>query len=368
MWTRDDNTSPASPVRLSSRITPVLKAIHALSICGTVVSTVICFTQPGLMAGVFGAVSSLASLLLVLWSLQVITLASVSAGEFDLLVQVLWRKTSIPYRRITDIRASRRIFRGVADLPLVTVFYRTPDGASRNTRFIGRYMGLSAWHMPPDVAWLWNRARSDLYGTWLHNWQEGRPIPLEGDISYVLQYVNAALTSSPAQAAAELTRMIEAYPAEEKLVEVCTQHLADCYVLLGDYRRALEVLSSAPIGSLNPRCADDILSLKLQTGDPVAGREILALDGRRPRRWVSEHLEQLASYLDNIVSAQERRTGGGLLEKWRSTSQAFPYIVFRGTRSSACASLPWYYFSRNKEVLKFVKQSIRDAERSLGRG
>jgi hypothetical protein len=203
------------------------------------------------------------------------------------------------------------------------------------------------------------------YRYWLDSWSHEQALDVQGNISYLFCYVYTVLACPPEKAASELDRLARSYPQEAKFIEYCRVWLSDCYVLMGEYRKALDAYPPIPISTRAATCSDDILSLKLILGDHIVGRDILTLNGPKVTTWGREHLDQVAAYLDIIVSAHERNTSANLLVQWSKTSHQYPYQVFRGTVLSSTASIPAYCFSNNEDAMTFVSEKTRDAENSV---
>jgi hypothetical protein len=210
-----------------------------------------------------------------------------------------------------------------------------------------------------------DRVQRRFFNMWVKSWNRGKPLPVDGNISYLFCFVYQVLALPPKKARTHLVRLAQAYPNETKFLEYCSAWLSDCYVLLGDYEKALEVYPPIPISSRGATCTDDILSLKLQTGDHLAGRDVLTLNGPKVTKWGREHLDKIALYLDIRVSAIEKHEGVNLLEEWKRSSHQHPYSVYRGTYQSASAGISAYSFSRNEVVIKFAREKTRDAENSV---
>jgi len=210
-----------------------------------------------------------------------------------------------------------------------------------------------------------DRAQRRFLATWFKNWNRGKPLPVDGNISYLFCFVYKVLALPPAKGVGHLVRLTQAYPGETKFLEYCRAWLSDCYVLLGDYRKALDVYPPIPISTRGATCTDDILSLKLQIGEHIAGRDILTPNGPKVTKWGKEHLDDVAAYLDIMLKALEGHEGANLLEEWKRSSHQYPYSVYRGTLQSSAAGIPAYSFSRNEEVTEFVREKTRDAENSV---
>lgn len=210
-----------------------------------------------------------------------------------------------------------------------------------------------------------NRPQRRFFATWVKSWNKGKPLPVDGYISYLFCFVYKVLSLPPAKAAPHLMRLTQAYPNETKFLEYCNAWLSDCYVLLGEYRKALDTYPPIPISTRGATCTDDILSLKLQTGDHIAERDVVTLTGPKVTKWGRDHLDQIATYLDIMLRALEEHDGRNLLQEWTTSSHQYPYSVYRGTFQSSAANIPAYSFSRNEEVVEFVREKTRDAENSV---
>ena len=92
---------------------------------------------------------------------------------------------------------------------------------------------------------------------------------------------------------------------------------------------------------------------------------MLTLNGPRLTKWGKEHLNEVAAYLDIILSAYEKHNGVNLLESWCASSHRYLYSVFRGTFLSSTANIPCYSFSNNGAAIEFVRDRTREAENSV---
>ena len=210
-----------------------------------------------------------------------------------------------------------------------------------------------------------DRAQRRFFATWGKSWSRGKPLSVDGNISYLFCFVYKVLALPPAQAVQHLVRLTQAYPNETKFLWYCHRWLSDCYVLLGDYRKALAVYPPISISTRAAASTDSILSLKMQIGDHIAGRDILTLNGPRVTKWGKDHLDDVAAYLDIMVKGIEKHEGINLLEEWKRSSHQYSYFVYLGTSQLSTAGIPAYSFSRNEKVMKFVTEKTRDAENSV---
>lgn len=203
------------------------------------------------------------------------------------------------------------------------------------------------------------------FDKWLKGWDNGEPIPVDGNISYLFCYTYKALALPPKKTAEQLIRLKQAYPEEAKFLEYCDAWLSDCYVFQGDYSKALGAYPSIPMNSRSATMTDHLLSLKVEVGEHISGRDILTLNGPKVTKWGKDHLNDVASYIDVIVSALEKDMDADLLKTWKESSRKHPYSVYRGTPSSSSAAIDCYFFSGNDEVIDFIKSNTREAENTV---
>ena len=210
-----------------------------------------------------------------------------------------------------------------------------------------------------------DRDQRRFFNTWLKNWNCGKPLDVNGNISYLFCYTYKVLGLSPSETALHLVRLKEAYAQEEKFAEYCHLWLSDCYVLLGDYNKAIEVFPHIPVNSRSATLTDDLLSLKLKIGHHIAGRDVLTLNGPKVTKWGRDHLKEITSYLDINIAVHEKHNDLNLLETWKVSSYEYPYSVFRGTWHSSSTRMSCFSFSGSDEVISFVREKTRNAENNL---
>lgn len=210
-----------------------------------------------------------------------------------------------------------------------------------------------------------NKDQKSFYTEWLHNWNKGDSLDVEGNISYLFCFVYDVLTLPPAEAVSQLTRLIDSYRDEEKVVDCCVSWRSDCYVLLGDYQTALLKYPSIPINGCSANRTDRLLSLKLITRERITGRDVLSLNGPKVTRWGKEHLDTVVAYLDILVREYEIHHKCNLIEEWKSSSRKFGYDVFSGSIHSKITKTPCYWFCSSPDAVSFVTEKTRDAENSV---
>lgn len=210
-----------------------------------------------------------------------------------------------------------------------------------------------------------NESQRAFYGRWVSAWNNGEAVPVDGNISYLFCYTYSVLGKPPKAAACELKRLIKAYVMEAKFAEYCRIWLSDCYAILGEYRQAVIVYPPIPITSRSGVQTDDILSLKIQTGDRLSGRDAMTLDGPNVTTWGRKHVDEIAQWLDVLMSAYESNNGVNLIQMWSGKCREDKYQVFRGSVHSTTLDIPWYSFSTETGVLQFVRDLTREAENTV---
>lgn len=200
------------------------------------------------------------------------------------------------------------------------------------------------------------------YRHWHEEWRRGNAVPVERQISYVFCYIYDVLRNQPAEIISELTRLKDAYRHEaDPLPFYCAWWISDCYVVLGQYVKALTAFPDLPLTGRSSSNTDSLLSLKLMVGSRIAGKDLLTLIGPRVTAWGRNHLDDVARYLDVAVPAHEQNHHVDLLRGWASSSHKYPYFVFTGFNGTP-TSLPCYSFSRNPKAIEFAASMAREAE------
>jgi hypothetical protein len=203
------------------------------------------------------------------------------------------------------------------------------------------------------------------YRIWQENWNRGIALDVQGNISYLFCYTNKVLFLNCREAIPHLQKLIDSYTKEKYFVDYCKLWMSDCYVVLGDYRQAMEVFPPLDASSRGSTCTDELLSLRLQNDEHITGRDILTLNGPRVTAWGKAHLELVASYLEVILRAYEHHNAVNLLKSWKTHVDNRPYQVFRGAYPRNVDKLSCFLFSRDERVIKFICDMTRDAENSV---
>jgi hypothetical protein len=203
------------------------------------------------------------------------------------------------------------------------------------------------------------------YDYWLKEWQKGKPISVEGQVSYLFCYLYSVLEKGPEKALPELIRLRDAYSNEEQVFAYCCRWISDCYVVLGQYHDALEAYPILSPDARSSYSTDALLSLKALVGSHVSGRDIITLCGPNVTAFGKKHLNKIIQYIEVILEAQERNTGVNILTEWIKDSRQHPYSVFGGSYHCNTVGITAYDFSLNEKVTDYVEQITREAENTV---
>lgn len=215
----------------------------------------------------------------------------------------------------------------------------------------------------PSVEAMTDEQRA-FYSRWLRAWEDGTPIYVEGQVSYLFCYVYTVLRRHPSEVISELARLSASYPSEpEPFSFYCHRLTSDCYVLLGDYSNALKSFPELTVSGRAATQIDGRLSLKLRVGARIDGDDLIPLSGPQVTRWGRNHMAEIRGLLEVLLQAYELNESVNLLERWSSDCHQSDYQVFVGTPSATmCSALRRYSFSQNPGVIDFAVKLMREAE------
>jgi hypothetical protein len=215
-----------------------------------------------------------------------------------------------------------------------------------------------------------DESQRQFYECWLVEWRKGKALDVEGNITYLFCYLYTVLDpQDPKKTLHELNRIVDSYSFEEKFCSYCKGWIIDCYLLLQDYRKALDLLlinrereEGKVFSNYNL-----LLTLKLHFKEKIDGKEIVNLygiSGTNLTSWGRKNLDAIESYLNTIVSAHEKYHNINLLEEWAKSSHKYNYQAFPG---SPCLDhgnpiLINYAFTHTREAMDFVYEITREAE------
>lgn len=214
-----------------------------------------------------------------------------------------------------------------------------------------------------------NREQRDFFDTWSEAWKRGKALDVEGQVSYLFCFAYPLLKMPPQKASGELLRLADAYSHEPLVVRLCKEWASDCFVLMKNYLRAVEVYPTLEVSSQSTYPTEKLMSLKLVAGVRLTGRDVLTLCGPKVTQFGRANLDRVAEYTDVIVRAHEQSEGVNLLTEWVRNTDRTKYGVFNASQYGYDASqevkIPYYLFSQNVTVLEFIKQTTRDAENTV---
>jgi hypothetical protein len=161
-----------------------------------------------------------------------------------------------------------------------------------------------------------NSSQRNFYDKWKHNWKQGKPIDVKGNVSYLFAYtygVISSVSSSPQKAINELRLLQHVYKAESRFAQYLTYWIFNAYLLVSDYMTAMAYLESRT-GVEKINHADRLfLSLKYKRGLPITGEDVISMYNIRPRKIVLDNLDILIDWLDEVIKDFEERNGVDLL-------------------------------------------------------
>lgn len=168
-------------------------------------------------------------------------------------------------------------------------------------------------HLTPRQKHFYNYLKSEL--------ERGNPVDVGESISYIFIYLYEIMRMFARQKKYnEIIRNIlwikKHYGDYLTIKSYCDQWMIDCYILLGDYEKALETLSSTGdhIGTHNNNL---LLNLKYLSGKPMTGKDFFELYkhacSENLTQWGLEHREDIEKYLDGALAKFEEESGQDFL-------------------------------------------------------
>lgn len=149
---------------------------------------------------------------------------------------------------------------------------------------------------------------------------------------------------------------------QEQLGWYMSRWQSDCYIVVGDYKAALETYPVPKLGARASMNIDKILTLKLAVGEAPSGFDLLTLFGPKVTKWAREHIVDIAGLVDAMVAADA--DARNLLTRWAEQAHVnqWGYDVFSGR---AYVQRKSYSFSLNVEAQTYTKEIAREAENVL---
>ena len=177
-----------------------------------------------------------------------------------------------------------------------------------------------------------DREQREFLDYFVRSWKDGSPINVQGQISYIFCYVYDVVRAGDMKIAAdELGRIIDFYRTEDKIEDYCSGWRSDCYVVLKDYRSALNVFPTFAPNKRSSGQTDSLLTLKLLNNHEISGRDVLTLFGPKVTAYVRDRVDDLSVYFDAQIPEIVKHEGP-ILERWRllPSVHKHEYQVFNG--------------------------------------
>jgi hypothetical protein len=201
---------------------------------------------------------------------------------------------------------------------------------------------------------------------WVAEWNAGRAIAVNGNISYLYCYLYSVLAKQTSEIIEELSRFRLAYQTEPSVSDYCSCWISDAYVILGDYGKALEEFPKPRLGSRASSNTDSLLSLRLLLGLDIDALSLLTLAGPAVSAFGRKQLESIESYISVQLAERHKHDPASLLADWARDSHRHSYSVFGGSAlSRGIQDVPAFSFSLNKRALAFAAQETRSAENAI---
>lgn len=220
--------------------------------------------------------------------------------------------------------------------------------------------------MNPDSGsqrWVTKRppAQEAFYAFWQAEWNEGRPVGVEGNTEYVERYAMEVIGLPITAARAELNKLMAFLDEERGRSWLLESLSAAAAVVDGDFAEALKIYVGC-----HGRMSPEILSLRLALGTPPTGSELadfamLNLETKFRSTFADE---LLAMYGAAFEKAQVER-GANLLQLWAQDcpTKEWPNIGYFEIDPATLP--PLYLFPSHGSTHDEVLRVLRDVEAKL---
>ncbi len=203
------------------------------------------------------------------------------------------------------------------------------------------------------------------YKHWRKQFEQGLAIDIGENISYAFCYCYEIQASTDLRLIHKSMRdLATAYPG--KIGDYCGDWAIDALIGQGSLDQALREFPPLPLNRSGSLRTDVLLSLKLRLDQPIAGRDLLTLNGPKVTKYARDHLVEIAQYLD--ADLQARQAHGETLSKWVRAyhiGKANHHLFNGSLAGRATDKLETHWFSRSQEMLDFCSEATREAENTL---
>jgi len=218
---------------------------------------------------------------------------------------------------------------------------------------------------------LMNKTQLAFYNKWIAQWQIGKPICVDKNISYLFAYTYEVLDKvkkDPNSVLKEFRLLQYVYRNEEKYRSYIDSWTFDLFLLKSDYIHALSFIASKK--EMVKRRINGTLSLKTEIGVPISGFELLTLSNRTSKI-VKENVEAISELLEEKVRTLEEEYEIDLLthisEKY-ALKNPNPYYLFAGFPSKGMPphlEIDTYNYSNLGEFSIVITEWSKEAENSI---
>lgn len=243
-----------------------------------------------------------------------------------------------------------------------------------------------------------NPRQKRFYDYWKANWEKGKKISVNNQISYIFCYIydilflpfksekkfrssgiEICITINGRPIADELRadyrvcvekviqilkKIIKEYQEEERLTWYCKFWLSDCYVLLGDYKNALLAYPELFVDEKAEVPTVHLLNLKLRNNEKITGYDILTLNGANVTSFGKRNIKKVAQYLEILIRQKEKKEGIILIKQWQGEKRE--WNIFNGSHCAyTLKNVPYYDFGYSENVRREVQELTREAENTV---
>lgn len=235
---------------------------------------------------------------------------------------------------------------------------------------------LQTMHVPPFEMYFPSEnqlsfPQSSFYTRWKRGWKEGKPIDVQGNISYLFAYtygVLGSITLKPQETINELRLLQHVYKNETKFCMYLSFWIFNAYLMLSDYLTAIAFLESRE-GSEKIDTSDHlILSLKYKLGLPMKGEDLLNLSLRKSKI-ILNNKDLVLPLLDRIIEDFEEKNDVDLLsfitQKFAFLENTEYYLFPGQSVVKSKIRLDIYNYKAIGDFNVVINQWLRDVENKI---
>jgi hypothetical protein len=195
------------------------------------------------------------------------------------------------------------------------------------------------------------------------NYFSGRGNP-RSNVGYLYEYASRSI-KRPEHVIEVIPKLLSAYRnVDEQFASIFQSWISDYYLFIGSYERAIGEFPPVKLGRTATHDANDLLNIKRLVGAAVQAAELFALFGPNLTMWGKENIAAVAAEFESVLDRTQKELGESLVIKWSRGENRYGWHLFLGIGKGFETRLdkPFYCYYTDKEISKFVKDGIRDAE------